>query len=286
MSATAKVSEIERGETTVSSKGVDLYLRWARPARKKGTVLLVHGVGEHTGRYEHFERAVTGAGWALYAYDHRGHGRSKGRRVHVDRFDDYVDDLQRVYDESKAHAGEGKIFVFGHSMGGLVVSSWAAFRRPAVWGVGIQSAPFKLAVQVPALKIAAAKALSRVIPALALANEVDPKLLSRDPSVAKAYMMDPLVERKATVRWGAEFLAAIDRINARASELDVPYFMSHGDADGICAHEGTEAFHALTRSSDKTLKIYPGCFHELHNETPEDRQKLFSDLLAWLDARA
>ena len=286
MTATARATDLERGETTVSSNGIDLYLRWTRPAKVKASVLLVHGVGEHSGRYEHLERALTAKGYAFYAYDHRGHGRSKGRRVHVDKFDDYLDDLQKVFDEVKGLAGGGKVFVIGHSMGGLVVASWAAFRRPAVWGVVIDSPPFKLAVQVPAVKIAAAKILSKVVPALALTNEVDPKLLSRDSAVAKAYMMDPLVERKATVRWGDEFLRAIDRINARAGELDVPYLMTHGDCDGICAQEGTKELHAKTRSSDKTLKIYPGCFHELHNETGEDREKVFGDLLGWLDARA
>jgi len=299
MTATARAPGLERGETTVSPNGIDLYLRWVKAPKPKGAVLLVHGVGEHGGRYEHLERALTSAGWSFYTYDHRGHGRSKGRRVHVERFDDYVDDLQKVFDEVKslhgaggtpgvapAGAKRGPVFVIGHSMGGLVVATWATLRKPAAWGVVIDSPPFKLAVQVPAVKIAAAKVLSKIVPQLALANEVDPKLLSRDPSVAKAYLMDPLVERKATVRWGDEFLRAIDRVNARAHELDIPYLMMHGDCDGICSHEGTKEFHSKTASADKTLKIYPGCFHELHNEASEDREKVFADLLAWLDARA
>lgn len=277
----------ERGETTVhTAPGIDLHLRWVKPATKpRGSVLVVHGVGEHGGRYGHLERALLDAGWAFYVYDHRGHGRSTGRRVHVGRFSDYVDDLTQVYEHVKSLAGEGKVFVYAHSMGGLIATTWAAVRRPTLWGLVISAPPYQLAVKVPWVKIAAAKILSRIAPALALANEVDPAILSRDASVGRAYLLDPLVERKATVRWGAEFLAAVDAITARAHELDVPVFIVHGENDAIAAAAGSRAFHARFAAADKTLKIYPGAFHELHNETEADRTQLFQDVLAWLDAR-
>lgn len=284
MSAVAK--NVENEKQVIAPDGVVLHLRWNLAARPKGTVLVVHGVGEHGGRYKNVENALVPAGWNVFTYDHRGHGRSTGRRVHVDRFDDFADDLQRVFDEVQALAGKGKIFVWGHSMGGLISTIWAGLRRPAVWGAILVAPPYRIAVPVPKVKIFAAKALSNVVPTLALANEVDPALLSRDPAVGRAYATDPLVERKATVRWGAELLGAIDMVNARASEVQVPYLLLHGSGDKITSHEGSKEFHAKTASADKTLKIYEGFFHELHNEPEGERAKVFADAIAWLDARA
>lgn len=276
---------LSKGEKMVAvGGGVELYLRWVRPESPKGTVLLAHGAGEHCGRYLHLERAFTDAGWSLYAYDQRGHGKSTGRRMHVDGFDDYVDDLAKVYDEVKVHAGEGRVFVYGHSMGGLIVATWAALRRPAVWGVILSAPPFQIAVPVPKAKIAAAKVLSKIVPTLALANEIDPNLLSRDSAVGRAYVMDSAVARKATVRWGAEFLRGVDRMATRAAEMEVPFLLVHGTADGIAGVEGSKAFFSKAASSDKTMKLYEGAFHEVHNELAVDRNRLFSDVLAWLDA--
>ena len=289
MSTAVKTSgraQMDRGEKTVQGVGgVDLHLRWVKPDAPKGTVLLVHGVGEHGGRYLNLERALTEAGWSFYVYDHRGHGKSGGLRVHVDKFDDYVDDLAKVYEEVKAHAGQGKVFVYGHSMGALIVALWAGLRRPTVWGVILSAPPFEPALKVPKAKIIGAKVLTNVLPKLALANEVDPNALSRDTAVGRAYVMDTLVQRKATVRWGAEILAAIDRMNARAAEMQAPMLIVHGGSDAIAAANGSKAFVEKAASADKTLKVYEGHFHELHNELQADRTKVFADVLAWLDAR-
>lgn len=283
VSAVAKTQENEK--RVVAADGVELHLRWTFAPRPKGTVLVVHGIGEHGGRYWNVEDALLPAGWSVFTYDHRGHGRSTGRRTHVNRFDDYADDLQRVYDEVQSIAGKGKVFLWGHSMGALIITVWAGLRRPAVWGAILVAPPFRIAVPVPKAKIVAAKILSNIVPALALANEVDPGLLSRDPAVGKAYALDPLVQRKATVRWGAEFLAAVDRVNARAQEVQVPYLLLHGTGDQITSAEGSKEFHDKTASSDKALKLYEGYYHELHNEPEAERAKVFADVLAWLDAR-
>src|SRR4051812_46528800 len=267
-----------------TAPGIDLFVRWHRPANPKGTVLVVHGVGEHGGRWTNLEEALVAANWSFYTFDHRGHGRSTGRRVHVDRFDDYLNDLTRVYDEVRAHAGEGKVFVYGHSMGGMITALWAALRRPTVWGVIIAAPPFKLAVQVPKVKIAAAKILSKIVPTLALGNEVDPALLSHDPAVGKAYKLDPLVETKATVRWGDEFLKAQEIVKTRGGEIEVPFLVVHGTADALADYRGVEDFVTKAVSPDKTVKLYEGMFHELHNELAPDRAKLFADVIGWLNA--
>lgn len=284
MSAVAK--SVANEKQIAMADGTTLHLRWTVAPNAKGTVLVVHGIGEHGGRYKNVEDALVPAGWNVFTYDHRGHGRSTGRRTHVDRFDVYADDLQRVFDDVQSLAGKGKIFVWGHSMGGLITTIWAGLRRPAVWGAILVAPPYRIAVPVPKAKILAAKILSNIVPTLALANEVDPSWLARDPAVGRAYATDALVERKATVRWGAEFLAAIDRVNARASEVQVPYLLLHGTGDKITSSEGSKAFHAKTASSDKTLTIYDGFFHELHNEPEGERARVFADVIAWLDKRA
>lgn len=268
-----------------TAPGIDLFVRYNRPPDPRGTVLVVHGVGEHSGRYGHLEQALVSKGWAYYGYDHRGHGQSTGRRVHIDRWEDYTSDLQRVYDEVRSHAGEGKVFVYGHSMGALITATWGAFRRPTVWGLVLSAIPLLPVLPVPKAKIVAAKVLSRVVPTLALANEVDPAALSHDPAVGPAYMRDPLVERKATVRWGAEILRAIDEMNARAAELELPVLLVHGSNDAIASSKGSAHLLEMAVSADKASKVYAGMFHEVHNELAPDREKLFADLMAWLDAR-
>ena len=283
--AAPKVTGAGSGDFRLTTApGIELFVRWHRPANPKGTLLLVHGVGEHGGRWSNLENALLAAGWSFYVFDHRGHGRSTGRRVHIDSFDDYLNDLTRVYDEVRAHAGEGKVFVYGHSMGALITATWAALRRPTVWGVILSAPPFRLAVKVPKVKIAAAKILSKIVPTLALANEVDPAVLSHDAAVGKAYRLDPLVETKATVRWGDEFLKALETIKARGGEIEVPLLIVHGTSDALSDYRGVEEFVTKAVSPDKTVKLYEGMFHELHNELAPDREKLFADVIGWLTA--
>jgi len=290
MAAAAQQAKAKAGAGTgefrvTTAPGIDLFARFERPETPKGTVLVVHGVGEHSGRYGNLQKTLVNEGWSWYGFDLRGHGQSTGRRVHIDRWDDYVNDLQRVYDEVRSHAGEGKVFVYGHSMGALITATWAAFRRPTVWGTVLSAIPLVPTLEVPKAKVTAAKILSRVVPTLALANEVNPAHLSRDASVGKAYLLDPLVERKATVRWGAEILGAIAAMNARSAELEIPSLIVHGDKDPIAASVGSIELHKKAAAKDKTVHLYPGALHEVHNELDPERKKLFADVLAWLEAR-
>lgn len=279
--------KVDAGEDFIEgADGNRLFMRWSVPQDAEVAVAVAHGAGEHCGRYDNVVEVLNQAGYAYYGYDHRGHGRSDGRRHHVGRFDEYLADLNKFLEDVKRRQGEGRLFVWGHSMGALILTLYAIQYRPTLWGCVLTAPPFELAVQVPALKITAARVLSNIVPVLALPNEVDSGALSRDPEVARAYEADELVLRKATVRWGAEFLEAIDRANARAREFKLPVFIGHGEADQIAAVAGSEAFLKAAASDDKTLKTYPGYYHELHNEPPEDRAKFFTDLLDWLNTRA
>lgn len=279
--------KIREGEDTFAgADGNELYMHWWLPQDCQHFVAIAHGAGEHCGRYTHAVHALNKAGYGVYAYDHRGHGRSAGKRVHVGRFDEYLADLNKFLEEVKEREKEGKIFLWGHSMGGLIVSLYAIQYRPTLWGVVLTAPAYKLAVEVPALKIMAARVLSNVVPGLTLPNEVDPEALSTDPQVGKDYVADELVCQKASVRWGAEFLDAVDRGNARAREFKLPVLIAHGKGDRIAAWEGSESFLNASASDDKTLKVYDGFYHELHNEVPEKREQFFADLIEWLNTRA
>ena len=277
----------EVGEGSI--QGADdnkLFMRWSVPDNAQSCVVIVHGLGEHSGRYSHAVEAMSAKGIAVYSYDHRGHGQSDGRRSHVRRFDAYLADLNVVLEEVKNRQGQGSLFVWGHSMGGIIASLYAIQYRPTLWGVVITGAPYELAIPISKAKILAARILSNIVPSLALDNEVDPAGLSRDQEVGKAFQADKLTYSKATVRWGAEFLDAIDRANARAQEFELPLLLARGSEDPICTAAGLEGFLKRAKSEIKSFHSFEKCRHELHNELQPERGQFFDLMTQWIAERS
>lgn len=273
-------SAIRRYELSArGAGGAVLFRRGWMPERARASVLVVHGFGEHSGRYEHVGQWLAERGFAVHAYDHRGHGRSAGRRCHVDRFDEYLDDLAVVLEQVRADAPETPLFLIGHSMGGLVVATFARERSPSVCGVVLSGAA--LAVPEGNSRIRIARLIRAVLPRLRLSAGLDLAGLSTDPRVLAAYLADPLVERKMTASLAVELLGAVARTGPGGADVALPLLVLHGGDDSICASEGSERFAAAARTA--RLIRYRGLRHEIFNE-PSFRDVL-ADVASFFEER-
>lgn len=259
--------------------GMRLYWQaWEPDAAARDTVILVHGAAEHGGRYAHVAERLAGGGYAVYALDHRGHGRSNGTRAMIDRLDRLVDDLGLFI----ARVG-GRPFLVGHSMGGAVALSYAIRHGDTISGLVLSGAAVATEA-VPAPLEAITAALSKLAPNLPV-FKISDDAVSRDPQVVRDYQNDPLNHAgKLPARTLAEIMRAMDTLPRDAVALRAPLLLLHGGEDRLCPPEGSRIVHANAGSADKTLKIYDGLYHEVFNE-PE-RDQVLDDLVAWLAERA
>jgi alpha-beta hydrolase superfamily lysophospholipase len=262
--------------------GLSLYEQsWLPVGEPRATVVVVHGVTEHSGRYARLANDLNDRGYAVHAMDLRGHGRSAGERILVRRFDEHLDDVELFLERAATRQPDKPLFLFGHSMGGAIAGLFAATRQPHVRGV-ILSAPavvvgggvFPLLRQIAGL-------VSAVWPTLRLVH-MGCGFISRDPAAVESFRNDPLVFHGGfPVRTGAEILRAATRLQTEAKHLTLPLLVLHGTGDKVTDVRGSRLLVARAGSPDKTLRLYPGLYHELLSE-PE-RAQVLADLLAWLD---
>jgi acylglycerol lipase len=260
---------------------------WLPGGPARAVVVIVHGIHEHSGRYAHVGSRLATAGFAVYAADHRGHGRSDGRRANIERMALIVDDLSSfVRFAAQRHTGL-PVFMIGHSLGGLIALHWITDPRATDHGVYLDG----LIVSGPAVEVMVGSALARrlagvlsaLVPDLRVAA-IDADRISRDPEVVRAYRKDPLVDHgRIKARTGAEILATMESLPARLPRLSVPLLLLHGTDDRICAPTSSTMVHDRVSSADKTLRRYQGLYHEVFNE-PE-RDQILTDLISWLDQR-
>ncbi len=256
---------------------------WAPDVGTRAIVLLIHGLGEHSSRYGYVASSLTERGFALHTLDHYGHGKSDGHGGHVPRFSVFLDGVAALLDDVKKISDGAPLFLIGHSMGGLIAARFLMSRQNEFRAAALSGPAFKSDEAPPAFVLWLNRLISALLPTLPMIA-LDATLVSRDPDVVKAYLGDPLVHHgKLTSRLIAEMSKAMDDTLARAGEVTVPLLTMHGDADKLTSPKGSAEFHANAGSADKTLKMYPGLFHEIFNE-PE-RDAVLADLGNWLEAR-
>jgi acylglycerol lipase len=260
--------------TATAADGTELFLRhWPAKGKPWATILIVHGIAEHSGRYERTGRLLADAGLDVHTFDLRGHGRSGGRRVHVNRWREYLDDTAGRVD---AVRGPGlPLVLFGHSMGALIALDYALSGRPRP-DLLVLSAP-PLGAAVPAWQRVAAPILSRVAPTLVIANPISGSQLARDPAVGEAYFADPLVQPRSTARLGTELFGAMARVRAHLRDLDVPALVIHGGEDTLVP---TPVSEPLAGVPGVARRVLPGLRHETLNE-PEGPQ-VAAEIVEWL----
>lgn len=256
--------------------------RWdpASSREPRATVLIAHGYAEHAGRYDALAAALTGAGFAVAALDHRGHGASGGRRADIERFGLLVDDFAAF---ARAEAPESaRRAVFGHSMGGAIALGYAARVGTELAALVVSSAFLRSAVPSPPWLEPVARVLARIAPQLPV-QRLDSADLSRLPDEVRAYDEDPLVYRRPVkARMALQLLAGGRAALASAATIDAPTLIVHGGADAVAHPDGSRALAAVMGDRAE-LKIYDGGYHELLND--RDRERVLADVVAWLEAR-
>lgn len=250
----------------------------------RARLVLVHGYAEHRGRYRQLVEQLTAHGIECHLFDLRGHGQSDGIRGHVDRFDDYLDDLQRVVDTLPRDDGL-PTFLLAHSLGSLIALCYVR-RNPSVFDAVAVSSPYLgPAFAVSPARLMLARALSVALPALRLESGLLPEWVSRDPEIVAAYRDDPHVFSTATPRWFVEVSAAQRDLIEHAQEIRTPALFLVAGSDRIADHRiALQLFPRLgTPASAKELREYPALYHEIFNEIPPARAEVIRDLLSWLE---
>lgn len=266
--------------------GIRLHYRCWEVSTPRALVIVVHGMGEHSGRYERLAHDFARAGLSTYAPDHRGHGRSDGRRGHVRRFTNYLQDLERLRRLAVGTVGDDVPLVWlGHSLGGLILARYLQ-EYPGVQGRGaIFSAPLLgLVTEIPQWKEALVNVLYYVVPALPMSTDLPPEYLSHDREVVEAYIRDPLVHDRITPRTYGEIKREIEVAFRKASLLTLPMLFLIPSEDKIVRPDLMHQFAVkLGRSKNVRVDTLAGLYHEVLNETV--RSSVVADLLGWIERR-
>jgi acylglycerol lipase len=242
------------------------------------TFLIVHGLAEHSGRYDHVGRFLAGAGIDPHALDLRGFGGSGGRRASVERWSHLHDDLEDRVNALRVAAPDRPLVLYGHSLGGLVALGYVIDGRSQP-DLLVLSAP-ALQASIPLWQRVVVQGIGRLVPGTMIANRLDPDVLSRDPAVGRAYQADPLNEHRSSLGFGRLALAEQAKVGQAVRRLRVPTLVIHGGDDRLVPPAASAVLQGLP---DCTRKVYPGLVHELHNE-PESDQVL-TDIVAWIRDR-
>lgn len=270
--------------------GLALHLHhWGPRGPVHGTVLIVHGLGEHGGRYAHVAAALAAAGWAVVAYDQRGHGHSAGATGDVAADDSLLQDLSRVIGTLRAGASPDPLVLMGHSLGGLVAARFVAealMPQPAVWSRAVDALVLSSPALDPGMNVVQKALLAvvpRVLPHLRAHNGLKPAWISRDPAVVQAYVDDPLVHDRISGLLGRFIAEAGPVVQGAAAQWAVPTLLMWAGADRCVRPEGSARFAAAAPRAVVTAREWPGLAHEIFNE-PEQAQVL-GELTRWLGAR-
>ncbi|NIL76467.1 alpha/beta hydrolase [Rhodococcus sp. B10] len=253
------------------------------PDNATGFLVLSHGLGEHAGRYREVVERLTQLGLTVYTIDHRGHGRSGGKRLELKNWSDYITDLHELFRIARAEHPDGKAFLLGHSMGGAIALSYA-LEYQAELDALMLSGPFAVVSDdTPKILITIGKVLGKIAPRVPV-QTLDSADVSRDPAVVAAYDADPLVHHgKIPAGVAGGLVGATESFPTRLPTLTLPVLVQHGSEDKLADVAGSRMIAEKAGSKDLTIEIYDGLYHEIFNE-PE-RQQVLDDLVAWLKPR-
>ena len=267
-------------------KGLNLYYQcWLPQADPKAILLVVHGWAEHSGRYINLVNHFVPKGYAIFALDQRGHGKSEGVRGYVERFSDYLDDLKTFIQIVKNEYADKYIFLVGHSMGATVATAYTATgtNQQDLAGLILSGVGIKPGQSLSSALIPLARLMSILTPKMGV-MVLEASAICQDQVVVDAYINDPLVYRgKITCRFGAEVLATVRKLPSEIPQINLPILIMHGTADRLCNPEGSQVLYDTVGSNDRTLKLYDGFYHEVFNE-PGHKQVL-ADTEEWIAAR-
>jgi alpha-beta hydrolase superfamily lysophospholipase len=238
-------------------------------------MLIVHGIGEHSGRWERPAGYLADHGYAVTSFDQRGHGASGGDRVDVKSFEEFLEDVELLL---VSMGDDVPTIIYGHSMGGLIATAYGMSDRPQP-DLYVLSAP-ALSANIPMVLRMSARVLGKLRPAMRMANSITGDQLSSDPKVGEDYFSDPLVETKPTLRFGNAFMNQMDAIRDRYEHLTRPALVIHGASDDLVPPRASAPLAAL---DNVTRKLFPGMRHEIHNES--DWEVALDYVIGWIDTQ-
>jgi len=267
----------------IAEDGLETYFQgWEPEKPPQAVVCLVHGLGEHSGRYVHVADHLTAAGFAVLTMDLRGHGKSAGVRGQINSIDNFLDDIDHLLREAEnRYAGEQR-FLYGHSLGGFLVLLYTLKRQPVLAGVVSSSPGLRSPLEKQTLKLTISRSLARLLPNLVIPSGLNAADISRDPEVVRVYLNDPLVHDRASLAFVKALFDAIPWTFQHAPEFKPSLLLFHGTRDNITLPSGSQEFANLV-PGDCTLKLWEGLYHETHNE-PEKEQVL-AFLIDWLKSK-
>ncbi len=268
--------------TWQNAAGLNLHVNHWPIESPRAVIALVHGHGEHTGRYGHFAAWYNAHGVAVIGYDQQGHGKTEGPRGHAKNADAMVDDIGLLLRETRQRYPGVPVFLYGHSMGGCLSLTYTLRHKPVIAGLIVTGPQIRLAFQPSPLKITAGKWLRSIVPTLALATGLPVKNLSQDPAVVQAYINDPLVHDKLSAAAGISILETAAWLNTYKGVTNIPMLLQHGEADLVTSAPATKEL-ADRLNGDVTYYGWPGLYHEIHNEPSQ--KEIFAATLAWMEPR-
>ncbi|MEB2779858.1 alpha/beta hydrolase [Algoriphagus sp. C2-6-M1] len=264
---------------------LELYLQAWMVDSPKASLLLVHGLGEHSSRYFHLVEKLNDIGISVFTFDGRGHGKSAmdGPTAYFESYEDYLKDIDSLFGKVKSYVPNVPAFIYGHSMGGGLVAAYALKYKPEADGLILSSPAIKEAEGTSKILITLSRVISKYFPKLK-ALQLDAKKTSRISEEVSKYLNDPLVYTGAVpARTGYELLRVMKYIQDNASKFVLPVLLIHGSADGLTNPKGSEMLFEKASSSDKTLRIFPGGYHELINDL--DREEVMKLIVSWISDR-
>ncbi len=274
---------IARTFELTTTDGLKLHGRqWEPASTARAVVCIVHGLGEHCGRYEHVAQALTREDFAVCAFDLRGHGKSQGKRGHAPSYELLLSDISKCLERAQLQHPNLSVFLYGHSLGGNLVIHCTLRKHPDLTGVIASSPLFRPAFTPPAWKTALMNMAAGITPSICLTTGLDTNALSQDADVVHAYQNDPLVHDRISLRLAKDMFAAGEWNRAHAAEFPCPLLLMHGDADRITTITGSREF-AAQAPEQCTFKLWPGLFHELHNEP--QKIEVLTRIIAWIKLR-
>jgi len=258
-----------------------IYQGYLPEERPKAVLLILHGLAEHIGRYMNVVDYFVPKNYAVYGFDQRGHGKSKGMRGYVEEFSHYIADVKTFFDMVRSKHPSDRLFIVGHSVGGTIAIVYSLRYQSEFDGLILSGATIKPGSSLSPMKILLARLLSFAMPKLGI-EVIDASAISQDQTVVDAYVSDPLVYRgKIRARLGAELINAMQSLPSQMPEIQLPILILSGTADHLSNPEGSKLLYERIHSRDKTLKLYDGFYHEIFNEP--GRHEVFTDIENWLE---
>lgn len=265
-----------------SSDGTRLFFRRHAAVSPKAGVLIIHGFAEHSGRHLELLDALAEAGFDALAFDLRGHGRSDGLRAHLRRFEDYLDDARTAF-EALTEGTNGRALVFGHSMGGLIATHFAASEPQRCTALALSSPMFARALKVNPMKLLAAHALGRLLPTFSMPSGITGAHLTSDPVEIALHDADPLILKNARAGWFLALEAAMAAAPACLGRITMPLYLVHGESDPLTSFDTSRALFPQAASTDKTFVALPDTRHEALHDF--GRERVLADLVEWIAAQ-